>query len=103
MSGAAIVARGETGFELEGVLDFDSVAELAFEGRRLLVGPGPLDLNLAGVREANSAALALLLEWLETARQRKLMLRIHNLPDSLVRLAELSNLTALLRLAGGRA
>ena len=102
MSGAAIVSRGERGFGLEGVLDFDSVATLMPEGGRLLTGPGPLDVDLQGVREANSAALALLLEWLEMARQRKLVLRFHNLPDSLVRLAALSNVTGLLPVASAR-
>jgi phospholipid transport system transporter-binding protein len=100
MSGAAIVSRGEGGFRVEGVLDFDSVAALAAEGDRLLAGPGPLDVDLGGVHEANSAALVLLLEWLALARRRKLKLRFHHLPDSLVRLAALSNVSGLLNLAG---
>ena len=103
MSGATIVPREAGGYRVEGVLDFDSVAALAEEGDRLLAGPGPLDVDLSGVREANSAALALLLEWLALARRRKLKLRFHHLPDSLVRLAALSNVSGLLRVAGADA
>ena len=100
MRGATIVSRDEGSFRVEGVLDFDSVAALAGEGARLLSGPGPVDVDLNGVSEANSAALALLLEWLDLARRRKLKLRFHHLPDSLVRLAALSNVSGLLEVAG---
>jgi phospholipid transport system transporter-binding protein len=103
MSGATIVPCDEGGFRVEGVLDFDSVAALVGEGARLLAGPGPLDVDLSGVRESNSAALALLLEWLALARRRKLKLRFHHLPDSLARLAAVSNVSGLLGLAGAGA
>ena len=99
MSGAVLVSRGEAGFALEGVLDFDSVASLLAEGERMLTGSGRLDLDLGAVREANSAGLALLLEWLDLARQRRLELRLHNLPDSLKRLAALANVDDFLMLA----
>jgi phospholipid transport system transporter-binding protein len=96
MSGAALVSRGQGSYALEGVLDFDSVASLVAKGGQTLTGPGRLDLDLGAVREANSAGLALLLEWLESARRRRLQLRVHNLPDSLKSLAMLANVDSLL-------
>jgi len=83
------------------VLDFATVAPLLAEGERLLRGPGPVEIDLAGVTSANSAGLALLLEWLDLARRRQLRLHFRNLPESLVRLAELTNLGDLLPVARG--
>jgi phospholipid transport system transporter-binding protein len=103
MRAAAIVAYDGSHFGVEGVLDFDSVVALVAEGERLFSGQGPLDVDLRGVREANSAGLALLLEWLDLARRRKLELRYRNLPESLVRLAELTNLGGLLPASDARA
>jgi phospholipid transport system transporter-binding protein len=98
VSRAALVDRGQARWSLEGVLDFDSVAPLVPEGERMLAGEAPLDLDLGAVREANSAGLALLLEWAGMARSRNQVLRLHNLPDSLERLAALANLGPLLPL-----
>ena len=103
MKTAAIVSQGAARFGVEGTLDFDSVVALVAEGERLFSGPGPVELDLQGVQEANSAGLALLLEWLDIARRRKLVLRFRNLPGSLVRLAELTNLGGLLPVSDSRA
>ena len=86
-------------FALVGVLDFTTVCTLLRDGERMLAGEGPLDIDLAGVREANSAGLALLLEWIDLAKRRGRPLRLFNLPESLDHLAELANLGPLLPLA----
>lgn len=86
-------------FALEGVLDFGTVCALLRDGERMLAGSGPLAIDLAGVHEANSAGLALLLEWIDLAMRRGRPLRLYNLPESLVHLAELANLGPLLPLA----
>jgi phospholipid transport system transporter-binding protein len=104
MSGATAIRSGGPGVLLVvGVLDFATVPALAAEGERLLPVSGRVEIDLSGVTAANSAGLALLLEWLEIARQRKLGLRFRALPDPLVRLARLTNLTNLLPVspAGG--
>jgi phospholipid transport system transporter-binding protein len=101
MSTASLVPGAGSGFTLRGVLDFATVAPLVTEGERLLVGPGAVEIDLSGVTSANSAGLALLLEWLDLARRRQLRLRFRNLPEPLVRLAELTNLTEVLPLARG--
>ncbi len=91
--------QGVPRYALLGVLDFQTVPGLLEDGARMLEGEGPLDLDLAGVREANSAGLALLLEWLDLAGRRQRPLRLYNLPESLVNLADLANLSPLLPLA----
>lgn len=96
MNGAWIVPRGHSRFGVEGVLDFDTVGPLALESRRQFMGKERLEVDLQGVRSSNSAGLALLLEWLELARRHGISLRFRNLPESILRLAAITNLTGLL-------
>ncbi len=103
MSGAWIVPCGHSRLGVEGVLDFDSVVPLAAESRRHFAGKERLEVDLQGVRRANSAGLVLLLEWLELAHRCGISLRFRNLPESLARLASLSNLTGLLPVIKGGA
>nr|WP_242470660.1 STAS domain-containing protein [Thiocystis violacea] len=89
---------------LGGALDFTTVMRLAAEGDALFKasaerGLVALEVDLSAVEQANSAALALLLEWLEMARSRGLRLTYRHLPASLERIAAFSNLTDLLPLA----
>lgn len=98
MSQARLRSLGGSRYALEGVLDFQSVPDLIPPGAGMLAGSGPLDLDLVGVHEANSAGLALLLEWLDQAGRRGRSLRFYNLPQSLAHLADLANLGDLLPL-----
>ncbi len=92
-------SKGSTRYALEGVLDFQTVPRLLSAGERMLAGEGPLDLDLDGVSEANSAGLALLLEWIDLAGRHQRPLRLYNLPESLAKLAALANVGPLLPLA----
>ena len=98
MSEAAVRQNGEGRLELSGELDFDSVPRL-WPALRAHLGPGdPLSLSLAGVEQANSAALALLLEARERAQSCGRELRFEAVPDNLRELAELSGVRGLLGL-----
>jgi len=99
--GAATLLRAREGlWRLEGELDFKSVVELHPKLGAALQRGNAVDLDLAGVTRANSAALALLLQWIEDADSRGAGLRILNSPKALMELAELSNLDRLLPVAG---
>ncbi|WP_295387618.1 STAS domain-containing protein [uncultured Thiodictyon sp.] len=94
--GARLIASGDGRARVEGALDFDTVPSLLKAGDLLLRGPGAFQIDLGGVAAANSAGLALVLEWLDIAHSRQLSLHFLNLPDSLRRIAAFSNLEALL-------
>ena len=94
--GVRLTAVGEGQARVDGPLDFGSVPSLLKAGDLLLRRPGPYQMDLGGVNSANSAGLALVLEWLDIARSRQVALRFLNLPDSLRRIAAFSNLEALL-------
>nr|WP_242482206.1 STAS domain-containing protein [Thiocystis violacea] len=86
---------------MSGVLDFMTVPRLAKEGDVLLKGAQSrgleqVEVDLSGIESANSAGLALLLEWMDMARTRGLRLTYLHLPESLGRIAAVSNLHRLL-------
>jgi phospholipid transport system transporter-binding protein len=102
--GASLVADGDGRARVEGVLDFASVSPLLTAGSNLINSKGikragRVAIDLDGVTSANSAGLALLLEWMDLARSRRIAIEFHNLPESLVRIAEFSNLQSLLPVA----
>ncbi len=96
MSGAELVELGEGRFGVHGVLDFTTVGELLSNGVAVFGGRREVVLDLQGVSRSNSAGLALLLEWLDHGRVQGFELRFVNLPDSLVSIARMSNVEALL-------
>ena len=96
MKEARLTSLGEGRYALDGVLDFSTVNRVAVGGIALFKRDASVDIDLAGVTSANSAGLALLLEWLDVARARGARVTYRNLPESLVRIAAVSNLATLL-------
>lgn len=101
MSEARLTPGPDGRYALEGALDFSTVTRLAASADALLKRDAEIDIDLAPVQSANSAGLALLLEWLDIARSRGARLTYRNLPDSLTRIAAVSNLGSLLPLMNG--
>ena len=75
---------------------FTSTAALA-EGRRMAL-KGPLLVDLGAVTAADSAALALILDWVRAARGAGQTITVRNLPAGLVSLAALYGVDSLLPL-----
>lgn len=102
MSRATLIDLGSGRYKVTGDLDFNSVAPLVADGERQFAGAGvgPLDIDLAEVGQANSAGLALLFEWLDRAKGRGQTLRFTSFPNSLARIAAITNLTGLLPCPG---
>lgn len=75
---------------LSGVLTFESVPGLFRETEKLFRGKTPVStIDLAEVSTADSAGLALLLEWLAIQRKAERQLVIRNAPSGLLSLAQL--------------
>jgi phospholipid transport system transporter-binding protein len=98
MSEARLEPCGASCWRVVGVLDFSSVMPLVRRGRELLGQGSLIEIDLAGVTAANSAGLALLLEWLDLSHARGSRLVFRHLPDSLARIAAVSNLESVLPL-----
>ena len=96
MPEAALTLAGDGEARLSGPLDFSTVPGLWTELREAIEREPRLELSLADVTSANSAGLALLLEALQKASSSAHELRLREVPEELLALAGLSNLTTLL-------
>ncbi len=81
---------------LEGRLVFGTVPRLLAESEALLAGEPAAVVDLAGVTRADSAGLALLLEWSLTARAAGGEIRFRNLPAEITALATFGEVRGLL-------
>lgn len=85
------------GFRVSGELVFDTVPGLLASGRALLVaGAGDVIIDLGGVTRADSAGLALLVEWARAARRVNRRLALRNMPDKMAAMAGISGLDTVL-------
>lgn len=101
MSAPAI--RGGGGrFEISGELSFTTVNAVLTQSRTtiFLAPASRLDLDLGGVTRADSAGLALLIEWMRMARAARCEIRFHRLPQQLLAIARAGELDELLPVAG---
>ena len=74
--------------EVSGPLTLAHVAAALGEGNEA-IRQGARAVDLAGVEELDSSALALLLAWLREAKKRNAALSFTNLPQGLTTIAEL--------------
>ncbi len=100
MASARAVIDDQGVMQLSGDLVFASATALLGQIERLLGGAPKetLVIDLSGVGDVDSSALALLLEVLERARHHGVALRIRSLSESLIGIARLSNVEKLLPL-----
>jgi phospholipid transport system transporter-binding protein len=90
------LAAGRYG--VEGSLTFATVREVLRESQAALAASGELEIDLSGVVAADSAGLALLIEWYRDATRRNRDIRIRGTPASLLALAKISDLDKVLPL-----
>jgi phospholipid transport system transporter-binding protein len=90
-----MMRREDSRIVLSGPLTLANVAAVLEEGRRHLA-EGAAVVDLAGVSELDSSALALLLAWLREAKAGGRTLAFANLPASLQTIARLYGVEDLL-------
>ena len=83
-------------FAVRGVLGFDSATELLDQSKELFASANSINIDLSAVTHADSAGLALLLEWLRYGKQHNKTVRYQNLPAQLRSLAAISEVETLL-------
>lgn len=94
---AAFVAVASGVYRLEAALTFATVPALHRPGlSRIDAATGELEFDLQHVAVADSAGLALLVDWLAEARARQRTLRYGQLPEALRALARLSDVESLI-------
>lgn len=89
---------GPTGFAVCGAMTFATARRLHEAGLRALGGStaAELELDCSGVSAADSAGLAVLVDWLAWARHAGRTLHLRGVPAKLVDIARISELDTLL-------
>ncbi|GIX21770.1 MAG: hypothetical protein KatS3mg121_0553 [Gammaproteobacteria bacterium] len=93
--GARIEPLGEGRLRVHGRLDAEQAGAL-LDALPWPAAAGPLEVDLSAVEAADSAGLALLLEWLGRARRRGVALRYRALPPGIEALARACQVLELL-------
>lgn len=91
---------GEGGrFQVSGELVFATVPELLAQGRVLFDSDAGIELDFHRVTRADSAGLALLIEWTRIAHHRHRNIVFRNVPEQLLSIARVSGVDAILPFA----
>lgn len=104
-SGAGRPARvefqhaGEGVFRVAGELSFASAGRALADSIERFREHAVIQVDLAGVTRADSAGLALLLEWVNWARNNARELQFRNIPRQLLAIAEISEVEGMLQSA----
>lgn len=91
------VAAGR--YAVAGELDLASAAAMLAAGRAAFAGQPRVDVDLSRVGRADSAGLAVLIEWTRLARRAGTLITFHALPDRLSALARIGGVDQLLPVA----
>jgi len=94
-------AQGGGRFAVSGALTLATAARVLAAGERAFGDAASIEVDLSGVQAADSAGLAVLLEWVRYARQRGRRLRLVSLPPVLTAIAGISEVGEVLRAAEG--
>ncbi len=96
MAAFSIEAAGPERLRARGELDFGTAAAALKAGLALLPRSGRCTVDLAGITSADSAGLAVLVEWLAVAAERGGSLVFESVPAQLRAIARISDLESLL-------
>ena len=86
--------------EASGAMNFDTAAQALDAGLGLIPSGQPCTVDLSQVTEADSAGLAVLVEWLAAARKRGTQVRYEGIPSQIFAVARISDLEELLTHGG---
>lgn len=96
MTAFEMISRGGGNYRLDGNLTFSTVSEALRAAAPLFSEGAELCFDLGGIRRADSAGVALLIEWVRRARQTRAAIRYAHLPESLRAIIRVSGVEELL-------
>lgn len=91
-----IAVAGPGRLTARGELSFATAGQALRDGLALLPSAGPCTVDLAGITSADSAGLAVLIEWLSVAGERGGKLTFEAVPAQLCAIARISDLEELI-------
>ncbi len=96
MAKAQIVRDGAFRFHVEGEMTFATAKQLLSQSEDYFTKPMDLEINLSRVTAADSAGLALLLEWKARVGEAGKLLVVEGLPEAMQSIAHLCCIEPLL-------
>jgi phospholipid transport system transporter-binding protein len=92
MSSVTITNEGSGHFVVDGDLTFSAMDKKTVSSFAFLAANKQITIDLGKVSNADSAGLALMLEWTKHARSKRVQLHFINIPEQILNLAKLSNI-----------
>ncbi|HTX25123.1 MAG TPA: STAS domain-containing protein [Steroidobacteraceae bacterium] len=97
-TGITVVQSAPNRYEVRGALAFGTARRALGAGLKAFAGAsGPIEVDLSGVGTADSAGLAVLIEWLAWAHRNGREVRFSNVPQMLDAIARICELEGLLQ------
>jgi phospholipid transport system transporter-binding protein len=94
--GAYLVDLGGGRFAVRSDLTFEFVTAILSQSAQLFESWDQISVDLSDVREADSAGLALLIEWVSWAKHHECEIVYENIPAQLLSIAEISEVSGIL-------
>ena len=88
---------GDGRYRVEGPLNYFTAARLLEKSEEKFESYATIEVDLGGVTDAGSAGLALLLEWVNWAKNYVREIRFVNVPHQIQALADISEVDAFIR------
>lgn len=98
MSAFSVNPLGGGAYAVAGELTFDTVPQALQQSRDWFVAGAGVAVDLAGVSRADSAGLAMLLEWRRAARRHGAQVAFRHVPTQILAIARLTSLEPVLKL-----
>lgn len=96
MSSFELNELGSGRFELTGDMSFHTADRILRASATVFAEQASIEVDLSNVEKADSAGLALLLEWKALANQRAAEIRFTGVPESLLAIARTTDVSDLL-------
>lgn len=96
MSSKATITHQDGTLHVAGVIDFFTAERLWEQSLPMMAPADKLQFDFSKVNSANSAALALLVEWFKYAKKQQKQISFYQLPSKLISVATIAGLGGLL-------
>lgn len=99
MTQNGFTSRANGVFEISGLVTFQTVPQfLAYTNKWLHSGTGAVTIDMHGITLADSAGLALMIEWLQLARAANREIAFTNIPEKVRELIRVNGLQQVFNL-----
>ncbi len=89
-------SKGDGHFALNGVIDFNTVNDILLQSKQAFTLGGQVVVDFSGVTQANSAALALMVEWRTWIGSTVDDIQFQQVPEGLGQLAHVCEVSSVI-------